>query len=282
MAFMNFEVGKEQGHFLINCHQDLDIAHSDEAIEVIRSCFDELIMSDELQGIVLDLNNVFEWDKSFFRIVAPLAKELATNQKTFHAVQVPRSSIKLMKESGFDDIIPCLNTFKDVIRSKLGKYGKKKTKVDVNFLNPFIEGAIHTLNVQCSMDVVSGPVFLKGNGPKLNVGIAGVLSLVSRDFNGSIAICFPDATFLAVMGNMLGETYETIDKDLEDGAGELLNIIFGHAKAILNNKGYAIKKAIPTIIRGKDLEVKSTTASTTLVLPFESVEGAFHIEIGVD
>jgi hypothetical protein len=50
---MNFEVGKEQGHFLINCHQDLNNSHSDEAIEVIRSCFDELIMSDELQGIVI-------------------------------------------------------------------------------------------------------------------------------------------------------------------------------------------------------------------------------------
>ena len=84
------------------------------------------------------------------------------------------------------------------------------------------------------------------------------------------------------MGNMIGETYEVIDKELEDGAGELLNIIFGHAKAILNNKGYNIQKAIPTIVRGKDLAINHISSNKTIVLPFESPEGPFHIEIGID
>ena len=279
---MNAAVEVKQGHYLINCQKNLELAYSDEVINLIRGCFDEILASEELLGIVLDLNNRCEWNRSFFRVIAPLIKELNTNKKTFHAIQVPPASLKLMKEVGLEGTIPCLKSFKDVLKTKIAKTTNRTSKVDVNFINPFIEGAVHTLKIQCSMEVAAGQLFMKGQGPEINVGIAGVLSLVSPDFNGSIAISFPEKTFLAIMGNMLGETYETIDKDLEDGAGELLNIIFGHAKAILNNKGYNIQKAIPTIVRGKELAVKHMSNNKTIVLPFESAEGPFHIEIGVD
>lgn len=279
---MNAAVEVKQGHYLINCQKNLELAYSDEVIDLIRSCFNEVLASEDLLGIVLDLNNKCEWNRSFFRVVAPLIKELNTHKKTFHAIQVPTASLNLMKEIGLEGIIPCLKSFKDVIKSKLQKSTNRTSKVDVNFINPFIEGAIHTLKIQCSMEVVAGQLFLKGQGPEIDVGIAGVLALVSPDFNGSIAISFPEKTFLAVMGNMIGETYEVIDQELEDGAGELLNIIFGHAKAILNNKGYNIQKAIPTIVRGKDLVINHISTNKTIVLPFESTEGPFHIEIGID
>jgi len=43
---------------------------------------------------------------------------------------------------------------------------------------------------------------------------------------------------------MFGEKYEKIPEGLQDGAGELMNIIFGYAKKILNEKGYVIEMAI--------------------------------------
>jgi hypothetical protein len=48
------------------------------------------------------------------------------------------------------------------------------------------------------------------------------------------------------MGKMLGEEFKAITQDLQTGAAELLNIIFGSAKVVLNEQGYAIQKAIPT------------------------------------
>jgi chemotaxis protein CheX len=152
-------------------------------------------------------------------------------------------------------------------------------KIDVNFINPFIEGAVETLKVQCSFVATAGKPFLKGKGPDITIDIAAVIGLTSAAFNGSVAICFPEKIFLGIMEKMLGEKQTTITKELEDGASELLNIIFGHAKKILNQKGYAIQKAIPTIIRGKDMAVTHLTPNPTIVMPFQTELGSFHIEV---
>jgi CheY-specific phosphatase CheX len=81
---------------------------------------------------------------------------------------------------------------------------------------------------------------------------------------------------------MLGETYEELTKDLEDGAAELLNIIFGQAKVGLNEKGYKISKAIPTIIRGESLRMRHSSLQPTMKIPFTSAAGSFVIEIVVE
>jgi chemotaxis protein CheX len=81
------------------------------------------------------------------------------------------------------------------------------------------------------------------------------------------------------MNNMLSENYTEITSDLQDGAGELLNIIFGHAKRVLNTQGYEIQKAIPSIIRGQNLEAKHLTSNPVIVLPFLTDKGEFYIEI---
>jgi chemotaxis protein CheX len=155
-------------------------------------------------------------------------------------------------------------------------------KIDVNFINPFIDGALETLKVQCSSSAQAGKPFIKGQGPTITTDIAAVIGLTSAAFSGSIAICFPQVVFLTIMERMLGEKNSTITKELEDGASELLNIIFGQAKRNLNQKGYAIQKAIPTIIRGQELQVRHLTPSSTLVLPFQLDVGTFHIEVATE
>jgi len=62
----------------------------------------------------------------------------------------------------------------------------------------------------------------------------------SKVFNGVIAICFTEKVFLSIMSRMFGEKYEKIPEGLQDGAGELMNIILVTQK-ILNEKGYVLK-----------------------------------------
>ena len=156
-----------------------------------------------------------------------------------------------------------------------------ESKIDVNFVNPFIQGAIQTLQLQCSFTAKPTRPFLKGAGPGIQTDIAAVIGLTSVGFQGSVAICFPKAIFLTVMERMLGEKYTEITTELEDGASELLNIIFGQAKRELNSKGYTIEKAIPTIVRGTNMAVRHLGPSPTVVVPFETEVGIFHIEIAV-
>ncbi len=155
-------------------------------------------------------------------------------------------------------------------------------KIDVNFINPFVEGAIETFKVTCSFIARPGKPFIRGQGPTIPIDIAAIIALKSAVFNGTISICFPKSVFLTIMGNMLDEKYIEITPDLEDGASELLNIIFGLGKKVLNLKGYAIEKAIPSILLGKDVLKRSSSMAPTIILPFEGDMGPFQIEISTD
>jgi chemotaxis protein CheX len=128
-----------------------------------------------------------------------------------------------------------------------------------------------------------GKPYLKGKVPTTGIDIAGIIGLTSARFQGSIALCFPEPTFLAVLSNMLGETYSQITPDLEDGAGELMNIIFGQAKVELNELGHTIEKAIPTVVRGQSLAIRHHSHCPTIVLPFTlENKSTFQIEISVE
>jgi chemotaxis protein CheX len=109
--------------------------------------------------------------------------------------------------------------------------------------------------------------------------IAAVIGLTGKNFTGSIALCFPKEVFLKVMTNMLGEPYTDITDDMQDGAAELLNMIFGQAKIVLNEAGYEIEKAIPTVIKGHQIETQHPADRPVLVFPFRTEAGVFHIEI---
>ncbi len=151
--------------------------------------------------------------------------------------------------------------------------------IDVEFINPFIDAALKTMEIQCSLQATAGKPFIKGRMAQERIDIAAVIALTSPVFSGSMAICFPKTVFLGLMTRMLGEPYSEITPEVEDGASEILNITFGQAKVILNEKGYGLEKAIPTIVVGENIAVKHMTRTATIVLPFESDLGRFYIEI---
>lgn len=155
--------------------------------------------------------------------------------------------------------------------------------IDADFLRPFLEGTVQTLQVQCGIQVKPGKAFLKDRAARdaMQIDIAGIIGITSKSFIGSVALCFPSATFLRIMGKLLGEERETIDKEVEDGASELLNIIFGVAKRALNDKGYAIQQALPSVATGLGLRIHHLSLKPTLVVPFGSELGAFQVEISI-
>lgn len=155
------------------------------------------------------------------------------------------------------------------------------TKLDVNFFKPFIDGTLQTLKIQCSLEAKPGKPYFKGKGPtnRPSYDIAAIIGLSSTAFSGTISLCFPKAVFLTIMNNMLGEKLEEITDELQDGAAELLNIIFGHAKRILNSQNYDIQKAIPSILRGQNIQSHYLTKEPIITLPFLTQSGEFCIEI---
>lgn len=153
------------------------------------------------------------------------------------------------------------------------------SQLDPKFFRPFVDGTLVTLKTACQLEAKAKKPFIKGTAPQPDFDIAGVIGMTSDAFVGTITICFPEKLYLAAMSNMLGETFTEITADLQDGAAELLNMIFGHAKVVLNQQGYTIQKAIPTVVRGKGLQTTHSGKSTVMILPFAFEAGELHIEI---
>lgn len=243
----------------------------------------ERVPKNEYAFVVLDMNQNREIGQNFVRVALSLQKKLKALGKDFIIINASRDWFRFMESQGVR-----IQTLQDMAEVRASLPPGTATapvaglKLDVNFVNPFIEGALHTLKVQCNIETQAGKPYLKGHGPDIEPDIAGVIGLTSKGFVGSIAIVYPAATFLAIMGNMLGEKYDEITKEVEDGAGELLNIIFGQAKTTLNKNGYAVQRAIPTIVRGKELKVRHVTPRPTIVLPFKTAFGPFFVEITID
>ena len=79
---------------------------------------------------------------------------------------------------------------------------------------------------------------------------------------------------------MLQEEIQTINDENKDAVAELLNIIFGKAKKILNASGLNIQQAIPSIIRGPGHSIQHQAQNQTIVIPFTCPEiGNFRAEV---
>lgn len=157
------------------------------------------------------------------------------------------------------------------------------TYMQADFFQPFVDGTLHTLKIQCFLEAKPGKSFIKTNdtADAKKFAIAGVVGITSPKFSGSISILFTKTLFLKIMGNMLGESYDDITPDLCDGAGELLNIIFGQAKMVLSQKGYEFQMAIPSVVFGQQIQSQPMRDKPVLVLPFVVEQDEFHVEIAV-
>lgn len=212
------------------------------------------------------------------RFFANLGIKLRKDKKTIYVLKPGFDLRAQLKTAGLENLLLPIKSLDEI--KKTTKTGRKS--IDVNFLNPFITGTLETLKIQCSIDCTPQKPEIKNETFDRKVDIAGVIGITSKGFTGSVSICFTDEIFLSIMTNMLGEDCTEINSEMEDGAGELLNIIFGHAKKVLNENGFSLEKAIPTIVRGSNIHVKHISSFSSFILPFTTDKGEFYIEISAE
>ncbi len=234
--------------------------------------------SNAVTGVTLNFKQTTKFETLvLLRCIGFLGKFLRSKNKTFLATNVSPELATEIRLNGLD------STIRFVAETIANVQPATKQGFNVEFINPFISSTIKTMQTQCGMELKpSDKPFLKGSRELPLIDIAGIIGLTSKSFQGSISICFPKKTFLGVMEGMLGELLPEITDDLQDGAGELLNIIFGQSKVIWNEKGFAIEKAIPTVVRATELKVRQYSSSPPLVLMFDSTRGQFYIEIALE
>lgn len=228
------------------------------------------------RSVMVDCIELEEISPSWMRTLVLMQKTLEQHRKYVRFFRVPAAVVSFIQSQGVEKSLICRPTLSDALQ-ELGL--AKKVTLDVNFINPFLEATMKVLEVQTQTKCRPGQITRKTNDGRFEADLSGVIGLVSDAFKGSVVIGFPEKTFLTVMSRMMGEELKELTKEIEDGAGELTNMIFGQAKLALNEKGYGINTAIPSVIRGKGHSVSGVTSGPVVVVPFETDAGNFFIEI---
>ena len=109
-----------------------------------------------------------------------------------------------------------------------------------------------------------------------------MIGITGAAFGGNFSICFEEAVFMKVLEGMFGEPVTKIEPGMDDAAAEIVNMVFGVAKQVLNEKGYALQMAIPTIISGKGLQSLYPARKPPIVIPFQLYGGHFWVEFAFD
>lgn len=126
------------------------------------------------------------------------------------------------------------------------------SNIQQDFAKAFTDGALKTFKDLCNIDIVPETIHSESDCPEMLV-ISGLIGITGSRFKGLMNIAFSEIGFLESMERMIGEKHESINKEIQDGASEFANIIFGQAKKDLNEKNHFIKMALPSVIRGEDL-----------------------------
>lgn len=233
-------------------------------------------MLSPVKYYVLDLTGVKDIHREFYQSLIHFKTSVKRDQKVIYSVNLSNHLIRQIKQDGVEQAFNPIKSIEVLLNEKPS--GNSNGSLNVAVVNPFLTSTQKALEIQCSTKASAGKPFLK-TAPLPDIALAGVLSLKSSEFTGSIVLCFPSKVFLKIYENMFGEKHEQITPELEDAAAELLNIIYGMAKTELNRTGYDFQMALPTVLAGEKMKIRHTGVKPAVVIPFETETGGFHIEI---
>lgn len=266
----NYTIQVNAGYTVINLDSVLDF----------NNC---RLFEEDLAEIASDPNHVLinceqlvSLPKDWARSLTKLQQMIHMKEKQMKFIHVNHSFMRELKASGLDSLFKIAKDAQEALK-EFGLIVKRN--LDTEFINPFLNATMHVLKIQAQVEAVAGQIYRKKPNDHFVGDVSGIIGIVSDAFNGSVVISFPEKTFLNIISNMLGEEFTKLDKEIIDGAGEITNMIFGQAKIVLNEKGYGIKTAIPSVVTGKDHSLSALTKGPVVVIPFESEQGKFFVEI---
>jgi chemotaxis protein CheX len=149
-------------------------------------------------------------------------------------------------------------------------------RMDVRYINPFIEAVRSVFSTMIHIDVTLGKPHLTEALCKHD--ISGVIGM-SGDVVGSIVLSFPAPVAKVVVGKFAGSDYPFESPDFADALGEIVNMISGAAKSKFDGKNVSI--STPSVVVGPGHTVGRSTRTPSISLPCKVYCGEFSIEIAI-
>ena len=148
----------------------------------------------------------------------------------------------------------------------------------IEYIDPFVESAIHILNITVSKEVTKGEITLRTFvtpmlGVALIVGLAGQVS-------GRVIVNMSKETALAIASIMNNEKMEEFDELTSSTLCELANLITGRAITKLYDLGYKFDITPPAMLTGENLKI-SDNKLEALIVPLQLPQGKIEINVAL-
>ncbi len=106
--------------------------------------------------------------------------------------------------------------------------------------------------------------------------IAAMIGINSRLFQGSFLISFEAKTYLHLLGQMLGEEFQSINAENADAIGELSNMILGNAKSDFTQ--YDVGMSLPRLLE-PGTRPETPPGAAAILIPAETPQGRLYMEV---
>ena len=259
---------------------------ADLGASVIAELSEEIKASLTQSGItvVLDFQNVLSVPISSFKDLVVLQRAVKTKSCRLFSINLSADLTQEVRTQGLESTLGVVKDLESL--RNLGHEEKNRPKtLQMEFVNPFIEATMNIFSVQVgSTPTACPPISAAGGGKKRPVlegdVLAGTLSIVAKDFRGSVCIIVEKSGFFAIYEKMFKEAISEITDDSKDALAEILNMIYGQAKTVLNDRyGYGIQPALPTVLSGNSLQVYHANMGALICLPHSFDGHKFMVEI---
>jgi chemotaxis protein CheX len=240
--------------------------------------FESILEMNSKTHIVLDCDSLSEIERECIRILLKIHLATRKENKFLKLINVNSVLLNCFKKDGVDSTLKFANNLQEALQ-EIGITPKRSISTD--FIDSFLQSTIHVLKIQAEIDAIPGVFEVAKTKDDGICDISGFIGIICNNFNGSVIISFPENTFLNVMSKMLGEEMTSIEPGNMDGAAEITNMIFGQAKSLLNEKGFGLKMALPSVVLGNPDSFISLNTGPAILVPFKSTQGDFFVRIGL-
>ena len=150
------------------------------------------------------------------------------------------------------------------------------------YIQPFIRVCESVFREFCKTEVKAGRVyFMSRDSTESSWDISGIIGLTG-EASGAVAISMTDLVAFNITGNLTGQNHASLDADVVDAVGEIINIIAGNVKKEFE-ESYRTKISLPSIITGKGHSIIWPSERTRIIcIPFSiSAEEEICLSIAV-
>jgi chemotaxis protein CheX len=155
--------------------------------------------------------------------------------------------------------------------------------IDVNLLNPFIAATLECLSQMAGARPERRRVFVKTD-PTMHGDICGIIGM-TNGITGSCVVSFPEALAKRFVSRFLGESEDSVSAEMvEDGIGEVANMVAGGAKRKFADTSYRFDISTPTVVHGMPVKLFNPADTVAIACEFTADPGwpeTFLIEIAL-